>query len=99
MNDIYPLARVIFSSILRRFDNDDYRGDEINCYMRRVCRINPEFGYFDIRGYFQDENLFRFSETQDYENPDVVHLSNKGTKSQKSIIFTSKLILNYAFQE
>ena len=78
LQDIYPLARIVYSSVLKRFDDDDYRGGEINSYMRRVCRQNPNFGYLDIRCHFEDEYLFRFSETQDYENPDVVHLSAKG---------------------
>ena len=79
LQDIYPLARIVYSSILKRWDEDDSRGEEINSYMRRVCRQNPNFGYLDIRGHFQDEGLFRHSETQDYDNPDVVHLSAKGT--------------------
>ena len=79
LQDIYPLARIVYSSILKRWDEDDSRGEEINSYMRRVCRQNPNFGYLDIRGHFQDEALFRHSETQDYDNPDVVHLSAKGT--------------------
>ena len=78
LQDIYPLARIVYSSILKRFDEDDGRGIEINSYMRRVCRQNPNFGYLDIRCHFEDESLFRYSETQDYENPDVVHLSAKG---------------------
>ena len=78
LQDIYPLARIVYSCILKRFDEDDKRGEEINSYMRRACRQNPNFGYLDIREHFQDEALFRFSETQDYDNPDVVHLSAKG---------------------
>ena len=78
LQDIYPLARIVYSSILKRFDEDDGRGIEINSYMRRVCRQNPNFGYLDIRCHFEDESLFRYSETQEYDNPDVVHLSAKG---------------------
>jgi hypothetical protein len=84
LQDIYPVARIVYSSILKRFDDDDYRGREINSYMRRVCRQNPNFGYLDIRCHFDDESLFRFSETQDYDNPDVVHLTAKGIRKLES---------------